>query len=120
MTAFEIVTIVFCAAGIALALSPYFRVKRGLTELAHQGSTWFEHPQDRPTEVQPSEDAMDAPIPRRPLRARWYSRASRPRAPRWQLQPSPPRAPAWETNRTCCAVAATPGWRSGLPSRTPR
>jgi hypothetical protein len=71
MTTFAIITFIVCGAGIALSLTPYFRVMTVLQELGRQGLTWFEHPQDRPVEQRPSEDAVDAPIPRRPLRARW-------------------------------------------------
>ena len=34
------------------------------------GAMWFDHLADLPLEERPSEDALDAPIPRRPLHGR--------------------------------------------------
>ncbi len=71
MNAFEAVTIIVTAVGIALCFTPYFRVDRVLGELGHQGRMWFDHHGDRSIEELPSEDAVDAPIPHRPLRGRF-------------------------------------------------
>ncbi len=67
---FEIVTIVVSIGGVVVAATPYFRIGRTLDDLGRQGQIWFESPADRGLDVQPSEDAVDAPIPRRPLRSR--------------------------------------------------
>jgi hypothetical protein len=75
---FEIITIAVGVGGIVLAATPWFSVGRALGELGRQGQAWFESPTDRALEVQPSEDAMDAPIPRRPLRARSLPRQASP------------------------------------------
>ncbi|MDQ6606455.1 MAG: hypothetical protein M3Z06_07915, partial [Actinomycetota bacterium] len=66
----EIVTIVVGIVGIVVAATPYFRPSRVLDGLGRQGQIWFESPAERGLDVQPSEDAVDDPIPRRPLRAR--------------------------------------------------
>ncbi len=70
MNPLEIVTIVVGIVGIVVAATPYFRTGRTLEDLGRQGQMWFETPAERGLDVQPSEDAVDDPIPRRPLRAR--------------------------------------------------
>lgn len=67
---FEIITIVVGIGGFVVAATPYFRIGRTLDDLGRQGQMWFESPQERGLDVQPSEDAVDDPIPRRPLRSR--------------------------------------------------
>jgi hypothetical protein len=66
----EIVTIVVGIGGIVVAATPYFRPGRTLDDLGRQGQMWFETPAERGLDVQPSEDAVDAPLPHRPLRSR--------------------------------------------------
>jgi hypothetical protein len=68
--AFEVVLVVVVVLSVFVAALPSFRIGRALNELGRQGYTWFETPSDRAIEAQPSEDARDAPIPRRPLRGR--------------------------------------------------
>jgi hypothetical protein len=67
---FEIVTIAVCGVAAAISLLSYFRPGRALDELGRTGVMWFEHSDERPLADRPSEDALDAQIPRRPLRAR--------------------------------------------------
>lgn len=38
--------------------------------LGRQGGFWFEHGEDRAVQELPDDDATDAALPRRPLRAR--------------------------------------------------
>jgi hypothetical protein len=71
MNPFEFVTISVSVGGLLASLTSPFRLGAGLAELGRQGSMWFERPEDRSLEERPSEDAIDAPIPRRPLRARF-------------------------------------------------
>jgi hypothetical protein len=70
ITAFEIV--VFAVAGLAMAacFTPFFSIRRAVASLGRQGAFWFEHEEDREVEERPTEDGRDAPLPRRPLRAR--------------------------------------------------
>jgi hypothetical protein len=68
---FEIVTVVVSVFAMLLCLTGYFRPGRVLRELGRTGSTWFEHPDERELADRPSEDALEAPLPRRPLRARF-------------------------------------------------
>jgi hypothetical protein len=67
---FEVVTIVVCAIAIVLALTSYFRTGRTLRDLGRHGVSWFEHAEDREVSKRPSEDSVDGPSPRRPLRPR--------------------------------------------------
>ncbi len=70
MYGFEAVTIVTTVgAGIAGVVS-YLRSGGPLAQLGRQGLLWFDHSADRPLDQLPSEDAIDSPIPRRPLRGR--------------------------------------------------
>jgi hypothetical protein len=71
MSAFEIVTIAVSFLSIALCFTRSFSPSRVLAELGHQGSMWFDHQEDLELDVRPIEDAVDAPIPHRPLRARY-------------------------------------------------
>jgi hypothetical protein len=71
MYAFEIVTIVVAALSALLCLTRYMRPSRVIAELGRQGAMWFEHAEDRTIADAPPEDAVEAPIPRRPLRGRY-------------------------------------------------
>jgi hypothetical protein len=70
MYAFETVTIVATAGAAAVGLWGYLRGGGPLAQLGRQGTLWFEHVTDRPLADAPSEDSVDLPIPRRPLRGR--------------------------------------------------
>jgi hypothetical protein len=70
MNAFEVVTFVVAVAAILLAVFSYLRLNRALSELGRRGGTWFDHQEDLPIEERPSDDDVDAPIPKRPLRGR--------------------------------------------------
>lgn len=71
MSTFEIVTIAVTFLSLAVCLTRYFRPGRALADLGHQGSTWFDHQEDLAIDQRPIEDAIDAPIPHRPLRGRY-------------------------------------------------
>jgi hypothetical protein len=71
MTTFEFVVFGVTFLSVALCLTRYFRPGRALADLGHQGSTWFDHLEDLAIDKRPTEDAIDAPIPHRPLRARY-------------------------------------------------
>ena len=73
MNAYEKVTIVVTAVAAALGVVDYLRSGGGFASAGRVGSLWFDHAADRPIENQPSEDAVDLPIPRRPLRGRFES-----------------------------------------------
>jgi hypothetical protein len=70
MNEFEIVTIGVTVVAVMLAATPFFRPSLVLAQLGRQGQMWFDHPQDVEIGVRPSEDEVDEPLPRRPLRAR--------------------------------------------------
>ena len=70
MNLFETITIVVTLGGIVLAATPWFRPGRVLASMGRLGPFWFDHNDDQDLAIQPSEDAKDAPIPRRPLRGR--------------------------------------------------
>lgn len=71
MSSFEIVTIAVTAVALALCLTRWFWPGRVAAELGRQGDLWFERAEDRELEERLAEDAVDAPLPRRPLRARY-------------------------------------------------
>lgn len=71
MQAFEIVTIAVAVISLALCLTRYFRISTVLSGLGRQGTMWFEHHEDRDVKDQPTEDAVDSPLPHRPLRSRY-------------------------------------------------
>jgi hypothetical protein len=71
MSTFEIVTFAVTFLSIAVCFTRWFRPGRVLADLGHQGSVWFAHPEDLDPDERPIEDAVDAPIPQRPLRARY-------------------------------------------------
>lgn len=63
--------IVLVVAGTALVgLFDYLRHGWPLKRLGRDGQMWFDHLADLPLEQRPSEDELDAPIPRRPLYGR--------------------------------------------------
>jgi hypothetical protein len=70
MIAFEAVTVGVAVASTAVALVSYLRGPGPLEGLGRQGGSWFAHPGDLPMSERPSEDDRDAPLPKRPLRAR--------------------------------------------------
>jgi hypothetical protein len=71
MSTFEVVVFAVTFLSFAVCLTRYFRPGRALADLGHQGSMWFDHPNDLAIDQRPIEDAIDAPIPHRPLRARY-------------------------------------------------
>jgi hypothetical protein len=70
MNALQTVTIAVTAGTAALGLVDYLRHGWPLRSLGRDGVMWFDHLADVPLEERPSEDALDAPIPRRPLHGR--------------------------------------------------
>jgi hypothetical protein len=70
MNVYETVTILVTVGTAVVGLVDHLRSGGPLTQLGRQGAWWFEHPADRPISERPSEDQIDAPIPRRPLRGR--------------------------------------------------
>jgi hypothetical protein len=71
MNAFEIVIFTVALIAAALSLTRYFWPGRVLAEMGRLGGTWFERPEDREFAERPDDDAKDAPLPRRRLRARY-------------------------------------------------
>ena len=71
MSAFEILIFAVALVGAALSLTRYFWPGRVLADMGRLGLTWFENPDDREISDRPDDDAKDAPIPRRRLRARY-------------------------------------------------
>ena len=71
MSAFEIVTFSVAFLSIAVCFTRYFSPRRALAELGHTGTVWFDHEEDHEIDDRPVEDAVDSPIPHRPLRARY-------------------------------------------------
>ena len=71
MSAFEIVIFGVALIAAALSLTRYFWPGRVLTDMGRLGATWFENPAERELAELPDDDAKDAPIPRRRLRARY-------------------------------------------------
>ena len=70
MYGFEVVTIVTTVGSAAAGAVAYLRSGGPLAQLGRSGLLWFDHASDAPLENRPSEDALDAPIPRRQLRGR--------------------------------------------------
>ena len=71
MNAYATITILVTVGAALIGLVDFLRSGGPLRQLSHRGGGfWFEHPGDLPIEQRPSEDAIDAPIPRRPLRGR--------------------------------------------------
>ena len=67
VNALETVTIVVTTGAAALGVVDYLRNGGALRRLGREGTMWFDHLSDQPLDERPSEDALDAPIPRRPL-----------------------------------------------------
>ena len=70
MTAYETVTILVVVGTVVVGVVDYLRSGGPLTQLGRVGTLWFDHLADRSVSDRPSEDQIDAPIPRRPLRGR--------------------------------------------------
>jgi hypothetical protein len=70
MYGFETVTILTTAGAAVAGVVGYLRSGGPLSQLGRHGSLWFEHVTDRPLAEAPSDDQVDLPIPRRPLRGR--------------------------------------------------
>jgi hypothetical protein len=71
MSAFEIVIFAVALIAAALSLTRYFWPGRVLADMGRFGTAWFENPDERELSELPDDDAKDAPIPRRRLRARY-------------------------------------------------
>jgi hypothetical protein len=71
ITAFEIVTFVVVGVAVAACFTPMFSIRRAMAMMGRQGALWFEHSEDRMVEELPDDDATDAALPPRPLRARY-------------------------------------------------
>jgi hypothetical protein len=67
MSGFLVVLIV--VAVVALALAAFFRTRNVASDLGESPQS-FAHPEDQPVSEQPSDDARDAPLPKRPVRSR--------------------------------------------------
>jgi hypothetical protein len=70
MNAFEAVIIIVLIGAVVIAAIAYLRFGGPLQELGRTGQTWFDRREDIRVEDRPSEDEMDAPIPKRPIRGR--------------------------------------------------
>lgn len=70
MYGFETVTIVATVGAVVAGTWGYLRGGGPLANLGRQGALWFEHVSDRPLADVPSDDEVDLPIPRPPLRGR--------------------------------------------------
>ncbi len=70
MNAYETVTILVVVGTSLVGLVDYLRGGGPLTQLGRVGTLWFDHIADAAISDRPSEDKVDAPIPRRPLRGR--------------------------------------------------
>jgi hypothetical protein len=67
----EVITLVVTIGGILLAATPLLNVCRALSSIGHNGQFWFDHSVEQDLAARPSEDANDAPLPRRRIRARY-------------------------------------------------
>lgn len=70
MYAFETVTILVTAGAAVVGLVDYLRTGDVFSWAGRNGGLWFDHAADQPIEQRPSEDEVDLPLPRRPLRGR--------------------------------------------------
>jgi hypothetical protein len=70
ISAFEIVIFVVVGLAVGACFTPLFSVRSAIASLGRQGAFWFEHREDRTIDELPNDDATDAALPRRPLRAR--------------------------------------------------
>jgi hypothetical protein len=69
VSAFEVVLIVVAVLAILVACTSYFRTRNVVRQLGESPRS-FAHPEDQPISEQPSEDARDQPLPKRPMRGR--------------------------------------------------
>lgn len=70
MSGYEVLIFVLAVLVAVVGAAAYLRSGGAFAELGRQGGLWFEHPDEREISDRPSEDEIDAPIPRRPLRGR--------------------------------------------------
>lgn len=70
VNAYETITILVTGGTAFVGAIDYLRFGGPMIQLGRQGALWFEHVADRPIDERPSEDDIDLPIPRRPLRGR--------------------------------------------------
>ena len=70
MNAYETVTILVTVGAAVVGLVDYLRSGGPFTSTGRNGTFWFDHAGDQPIEQRPSEDEVDLPLPRRPLRGR--------------------------------------------------
>jgi hypothetical protein len=70
MSAYETVTILVVVGTVLIGALSFLRHGGPLAQLGRQGSLWFDHLADWTIAERPSEDQLDAPIPRPPLRGR--------------------------------------------------
>jgi len=70
MNAYETVTILVTAGAAVVGAVDYLRSGGAFASAGRTGGLWFDHAADQPIDQRPSEDAVDLPIPRRPLRGR--------------------------------------------------
>lgn len=70
ISSFEIVLFVVIGLAVGACFTPLFSIRRAMADLGRQGAFWFEHREDRSVEELPDDDATDAALPYRPLRAR--------------------------------------------------
>jgi hypothetical protein len=71
MSGYETVTILVVVGTLVVGGLDYLRRGGPLSQLGRTGALWFDHTTDRAISDRPSEDEIDAPIPRRPLRGRF-------------------------------------------------
>jgi hypothetical protein len=69
MGAFEVVVIIVAVVAAAGLIGGYLRRGRAVDHIG-KGPGSFDHAEDHPVDERPSEDAMDAPLPDRPVRGR--------------------------------------------------
>lgn len=64
------VTIAATLGAVVIGLIDHLRSGGPFASAGRVGGLWFDHAADRPIDQRPSEDTVDLPIPRRPLRGR--------------------------------------------------
>jgi hypothetical protein len=69
VSAFEVVLVIVVGVTVVIGAASYFRRRSAVSQLGESPEA-FAHPEDRPLSEQPSEDERDAPLPKRPYRAR--------------------------------------------------
>ena len=70
MYGFETVTILTTVGAAVAGAVSYMRSGGPLAQLGRSGTLWFDHASDLPLDQVVSDDQVDPPIPRRPLRGR--------------------------------------------------